>query len=190
MVTCSPQQAALDATWEYSWTRRGQIQLHQVRAISKQWEKWRQQILSNAGNGWCNITRRCSGEDNYYNAGLVLNSLSGFDRVKFEYIIQLAEHSAGQGAQCNCYLYSFQGCLWHRQSLIRLFPAEDRRYPPGRKRGASNPQPTLSWSHSIMVVLQKVQSKAKHAAHLPSKDNKEKESTWLERLEKTFYRCK
>lgn len=109
MVTCSPQQAALDATWEYSWTHRGQIQLHQVRAISKQWEKWRQQILSNAGNGWCNITRRCSGEDNYYNAGLVLNSLSGFDRVKFEYIIQLAEHSAGQGAQCNCLFVLFSG---------------------------------------------------------------------------------
>lgn len=128
MVTCSPQQAALDATWEYSWTHRGQIQLHQVRAISKQWEKWRQQILSNAGNGWCNITRSCSGEDNYYNAGLVLNSLSGFDRVKFEYIIQLAEHSAGQGAQCNCYLYSFQGCLWHKK-LDQVVPCRGQEVP-------------------------------------------------------------
>lgn len=37
-----------------------------------------------------------------------------------------------------------------------------------------------------MVVIQKVQSKAKHAAHLPSEDNKEKESTWLEHLEKNL----
>lgn len=105
-----------------------------------------------------------------------MNSLSGFDRVKFEDIIQLAEHSAGQGAQCNCLFVLFSGLPVTQTKPDQVVPRRGQEVPSWQEaRGKQSP------ANAQLIPLNygcnSEGAEQSQAAHLPSKDNKEKETT-------------